>query len=57
MLYARAGVPEYWAVNLNDNEIEMYSAITGGQYGSISKIKASESIVRQGASLSLAEIF
>jgi len=28
-IYARAGVPTYWIVNLNDEQIETFSQLTG----------------------------
>ncbi len=31
-LYARAGVGEYWVVNLQDNEIEIYARPSGSAY-------------------------
>ncbi len=32
-LYAQAGIPEYWIVNLQDNVIEVYTEPSGGAYG------------------------
>lgn len=31
-LYARAGIPEYWIVNLNDRRVEVYRSPAGNSY-------------------------
>jgi len=31
-LYARAGIPEYWVVNLIDRAIEVHTDVTSGAY-------------------------
>lgn len=32
-LYARAGIPEYWIVNVRDNRVEVYRDPQGERYG------------------------
>jgi Uma2 family endonuclease len=43
-VYARAGVGEYWVVNLIDERIEVHAEITGSTYNSITSVRAGESI-------------
>lgn len=33
-LYAAAGIPEYWIVNLQDQQVEVYKKLVRGQYSS-----------------------
>jgi Uma2 family endonuclease len=51
-LYARAGVPEYWIVNLVDRVLEVYrdpvvtsGAGTGGRYAAVSTLDAASVVV------------
>lgn len=43
-LYARAGVPEYWIVNLRDRTIEVHRDPSPAGYGAVSSIEASGEI-------------
>jgi len=43
-LYAQAGIPEYWIVNLNDNRVEIYSQPIGSTYQQARIATPSESI-------------
>ena len=37
-LYARHGIPEFWIVNLQANEVEVYRTPGGDQYASVSRV-------------------
>lgn len=41
-LYAEAGIPEYWLVNLVDNVVEVYTDPTEGKYRSVKKVRRGE---------------
>jgi Uma2 family endonuclease len=41
-LYARAGIPEFWIVNLEVGEIEVYRSPTGDTYASVERKGVSE---------------
>lgn len=43
-LYAEAGIPEYWIVNLIDNVIEGYKDPSAGKYQTIRKAKLGETL-------------
>jgi Uma2 family endonuclease len=43
-VYARAGVLEYWVVNLIDHRIEVHADAAGAAYNSITSARAGESI-------------
>ena len=43
-LYARAGIPEVWIVNLQDRRVETYAEPEGDQYGSIRHYGPGESV-------------
>jgi len=43
-LYARAGVPEYWIVNLVDRVIERRSEPVGAAYATLTVFRAGEHI-------------
>ena len=43
-LYARAGVPEYWVVNLADRIIERYSEPTSGAYARVTPFRSGETV-------------
>ena len=43
-LYARAGVPEYWVVNLADRIIERHSEPTSGAYTRVTPFRTGETI-------------
>ncbi len=44
VLYARAGIPEYWVVNLIDRIIEVHSDIVSGTYARITPYRRGNSI-------------
>jgi Uma2 family endonuclease len=41
-LYAQAGIPEYWIVNLNDRQIEVFRSPTEGEYQEKQIVKHTE---------------
>ncbi|HKS28375.1 MAG TPA: Uma2 family endonuclease [Pyrinomonadaceae bacterium] len=41
-LYAKAGIPEVWIINLPAELIEIYSAPNEGAYGTLAEVKRSE---------------
>jgi Uma2 family endonuclease len=43
-VYARAGVPEYWVVNLVDDRIEVHADAVGAAYTRVTSVRAGESI-------------
>jgi Uma2 family endonuclease len=43
-LYARAGVPDYWIVNLVDRVLEAYRDPADGGYAAVTTLRAGESI-------------
>jgi Uma2 family endonuclease len=43
-LYAQAGIPEYWIVNLPDDVIEVYTEPSGGAYRSTRKVKRGQTL-------------
>jgi Uma2 family endonuclease len=43
-IYAEAGIPEYWIVNLPENRLEIYSQIQGNQYQEISIFAPGEKV-------------
>lgn len=47
-LYAEAGVPEYWVVNLVENVVEVYSDPGGGKYQLVMKYKRGETLELPG---------
>lgn len=47
-LYAEAGIPEYWLVNLVDKVIEVYTDPSSGQYQSVKRVKRGEKIQLPG---------
>jgi Uma2 family endonuclease len=47
-LYAEAGVPEYWIINLRGDDIEVYSNPTGGTYKQTRKAKRGETLALPG---------
>lgn len=44
-LYAQAGIPEYWIVNLNDRQIEVFRSPEEGEYQEIQIVKHTETAV------------
>jgi Uma2 family endonuclease len=44
-LYARAGIPETWLVNLNKNLIEVYYHLSEGRYEKSAKFKRGDTII------------
>lgn len=58
-LYARAGVPEVWIVNLTDERIETYADVTGGAYRQIGNAGRGDEVRARGVAnlcLSVAEV-
>jgi Uma2 family endonuclease len=58
-LYARAGIPEAWIVNILDERIEIYSAIEGESYGQIKRFgrgRRARSQILEGLSVGVDEI-
>ncbi|MGA7729804.1 MAG: Uma2 family endonuclease [Chloroflexia bacterium] len=47
--YARAGIPEYWIVNLQDDIIEVYSNPMGASYNTTSLAKPGDILVLPGS--------
>lgn len=43
-IYAKAGIPEYWIVNLPDNRLEVYTQIEEGQYQKVSVFAPGEKV-------------
>ena len=43
-LYAEAGIPEVWIVNLQENIIEVYSSPNAGRYESVQHISQDQSL-------------
>ena len=43
--YARAGVPEYWIVNLQESVVEVYSDLAQGSYQSVRHVGRGETLV------------
>jgi Uma2 family endonuclease len=43
-LYARAGVEEFWVVNLQDEEVEVYTRPSGGAYQSVRRVGRGETV-------------
>ena len=43
-VYATAGIPEYWLVDLNDNVVSRYSMPQDGAFRSIEQYRPGESI-------------
>jgi Uma2 family endonuclease len=59
-LYARAGVPEYWIVNLVDRVIERRSQPVGAAYATVRVFRSGDSIAPLAfpdVSLEIAEVF
>jgi Uma2 family endonuclease len=60
LLYARAGIPETWVVNLKEERIEVYADLAGGAYQTVNSCaRGEESQSRSLASLriSVSEVF
>ncbi|HYH85320.1 MAG TPA: Uma2 family endonuclease [Pyrinomonadaceae bacterium] len=58
-LYARAGVPEVWIVNLADERIETYADLAGGVYQTTASAARGEEVQARGVAslrLSVAEV-
>lgn len=47
-LYARAGIPEVWIVNLQDNSIEVYSQPEGGAYQERQQLQYGQAVSIRG---------
>jgi Uma2 family endonuclease len=46
-LYAQAGIPEVWLVNLSEDLIEIYTVAADGSYKNIRRVKRGESLSLQ----------
>ncbi len=53
-LYAEAGIPEYWIVNLKEQEIEVYREPAGKTYSESSTIRPGENITSANIDFELA---
>jgi Uma2 family endonuclease len=47
-LYAEAGIPEYWVVNIADDVVEVYTDPSDSKYGSVRIIKRGETLQLPG---------
>jgi Uma2 family endonuclease len=47
-LYAQAGIPEYWIVNLQDKVIEVYTGPSGGRYDDAKQVKRGNALALPG---------
>ncbi len=47
-LYAEAGIPEYWLVDLRQGVIEVYTDPAGGAYGSMKQAKRGDTLALPG---------
>jgi Uma2 family endonuclease len=59
-LYARAGVPEYWIVNIADKAIERHSDPAGGSYTRVTPYRPGESLATlafEDVTVRVAEVF
>ena len=54
-LYARAGVPEYWVLDLESRRVVVHSAPAEGQYTQISELKDNESLAFESHSIPVAQ--
>jgi Uma2 family endonuclease len=43
-LYARAGIEEFWVVNLQDDEVEVYAQPSGGAYQLVRRLGRGETV-------------
>jgi Uma2 family endonuclease len=50
LLYARAGIPEYWLVNLKENVIEVYSDPAGDEYQTVEQARPGDALAVPGFS-------
>jgi len=55
-LYARAGVPEYWVINLNARRVMIYRSVSEGIYTQISIVGENETVTLEGHSLAVARL-
>lgn len=46
-IYAQAGIPEVWLVNLSEDLIEIYSVAANGSYKNVRRVKRGESLSLQ----------
>ena len=46
-LYAQAGIPEVWLVNLSEDLIEIYTVAANGSYKTVRRVKRGESLSLQ----------
>jgi Uma2 family endonuclease len=49
-MYARAGIPEYWIVNLEERAVEVYRAPRGGAYASVTAHEPHETLAPEAFS-------
>ena len=55
-LYARAGVPEYWVLDLESRRVVVHRAPDEGQYSQISELKDNESLAFESHSIPVAQL-
>jgi len=55
-LYARAGVPEYWVIDLNARRVMVYRAVSEGIYTQLSLVGENESVTLEGHSIAVARL-
>ena len=58
-LYAEAGIPEYWIINLQDQQVEIYKNLVRGQYSNRRIFFAEDQLTLEAFdwSLPIAELF
>ena len=55
-IYARAGVPEYWVIDLNARRVMVYRSLSEGIYTQITLVGESESVMLEGHSIAVAQL-
>jgi Uma2 family endonuclease len=55
-LYARAGVPEYWVIDLNARRVMVYRSVSEGIYTQVSIAGENESVTLEGHSIAAARL-
>ena len=58
-LYAKAGIAEYWILNIPDKQLEIYSYPVDGKYQNQLTVKGKESAILEAfdVSIKVADIF
>ena len=57
VIYAAAGIPEYWILNVNQSELEVYTDPLNGSYRNTRTFSREDSVTVFGQSLSLRALF